>query len=102
MSDHRPPMGYHGQGPSDHYRTFHTDKLGSQGPEFQPSTISCHVFLSKGHLLDFSFLRQGGWADDLPTLGRLSSILLVLIKSSTQGTVREMENTTLLLKEFTV
>ncbi|XP_063169995.1 chromodomain-helicase-DNA-binding protein 2 isoform X1 [Candoia aspera] len=26
MSDHRPPMGYHGQGPSDHYRPFHPDK----------------------------------------------------------------------------
>nr|XP_056722084.1 chromodomain-helicase-DNA-binding protein 2 [Euleptes europaea] len=26
MSDHRPPIGYHGQGPSDHYRSFHPDK----------------------------------------------------------------------------
>ncbi|XP_044301009.1 chromodomain-helicase-DNA-binding protein 2 isoform X3 [Varanus komodoensis] len=26
MSDHRPPIGYHGQGPSDHYRPFHPDK----------------------------------------------------------------------------
>ncbi|XP_062998502.1 chromodomain-helicase-DNA-binding protein 2 isoform X2 [Elgaria multicarinata webbii] len=26
MSDHRPPMGYHSQGPSDHYRPFHSDK----------------------------------------------------------------------------
>uniref|UniRef100_A0ACB8E5S7 Choline dehydrogenase 2 n=2 Tax=Sphaerodactylus townsendi TaxID=933632 RepID=A0ACB8E5S7_9SAUR len=26
MSDHRPPMGYHSQGPSDHYRSFHPDK----------------------------------------------------------------------------
>ncbi|KAL7980166.1 hypothetical protein Chor_001434 [Crotalus horridus] len=26
MSDHRPPLGYHGQGPSDHYRPFHPDK----------------------------------------------------------------------------
>uniref|UniRef100_A0A7M4FHU1 Chromodomain helicase DNA binding protein 2 n=1 Tax=Crocodylus porosus TaxID=8502 RepID=A0A7M4FHU1_CROPO len=28
MSDHRPLMGYHGQGPSDHYRSFHIDKSG--------------------------------------------------------------------------
>uniref|UniRef100_A0A8C8SP28 DNA helicase n=1 Tax=Pelusios castaneus TaxID=367368 RepID=A0A8C8SP28_9SAUR len=28
MSDHRPPMGYHSQGPLDHYRPFHTDKSG--------------------------------------------------------------------------
>uniref|UniRef100_H3BD82 Chromodomain helicase DNA binding protein 2 n=1 Tax=Latimeria chalumnae TaxID=7897 RepID=H3BD82_LATCH len=26
MPDHRPPMGYHNQGPSEHYRPFHTDK----------------------------------------------------------------------------
>ncbi|XP_060611616.2 chromodomain-helicase-DNA-binding protein 2 isoform X2 [Anolis sagrei] len=26
MSDHRPPVGYHGQGPSDHYRPFHPEK----------------------------------------------------------------------------
>ncbi|XP_077775150.1 chromodomain-helicase-DNA-binding protein 2 isoform X5 [Podarcis muralis] len=26
MPDHRPSMGYHGQGPSDHYRPFHLDK----------------------------------------------------------------------------
>ncbi|KAL8197542.1 UNVERIFIED_CONTAM: choline dehydrogenase 2, partial [Gekko kuhli] len=26
MSDHRLPIGYHGQGPSDHYRSFHPDK----------------------------------------------------------------------------
>ncbi|XP_060115774.1 chromodomain-helicase-DNA-binding protein 2 isoform X1 [Heteronotia binoei] len=26
MSDHRPPIGYHGQGPLDHYRSFHPDK----------------------------------------------------------------------------
>uniref|UniRef100_H9G384 Chromodomain helicase DNA binding protein 2 n=1 Tax=Anolis carolinensis TaxID=28377 RepID=H9G384_ANOCA len=26
MSDHRPPIGYHGQGPSDHYRSFHPEK----------------------------------------------------------------------------
>ncbi|XP_043932368.1 chromodomain-helicase-DNA-binding protein 2-like, partial [Protopterus annectens] len=26
MPDHRAGMGYHGQGPSDHYRPFHTDK----------------------------------------------------------------------------
>ncbi|KAJ7311369.1 hypothetical protein JRQ81_006987 [Phrynocephalus forsythii] len=26
MSDHRPPIGYHSQGPSDHYRSFHSEK----------------------------------------------------------------------------
>uniref|UniRef100_A0A8C6XQR3 Chromodomain helicase DNA binding protein 2 n=1 Tax=Naja naja TaxID=35670 RepID=A0A8C6XQR3_NAJNA len=26
MSDYRPPLSYHGQGPSDHYRPFHQDK----------------------------------------------------------------------------
>ncbi|XP_033023929.1 chromodomain-helicase-DNA-binding protein 2-like isoform X2 [Lacerta agilis] len=26
MPEHRPSMGYHGQGPSDHYRPFHLDK----------------------------------------------------------------------------
>uniref|UniRef100_A0A8C0UR62 Chromodomain helicase DNA binding protein 2 n=1 Tax=Cyanistes caeruleus TaxID=156563 RepID=A0A8C0UR62_CYACU len=37
MSDHRPPMGYHGQGPSDHYRSFHTDKLGDYKQPLPPS-----------------------------------------------------------------
>ncbi|KAM9311923.1 chromodomain-helicase-DNA-binding protein 2 [Gastrophryne carolinensis] len=37
-SDHRPPMGYHGQGPSDHYRSFHQDKSGDyKGPSHQSS-----------------------------------------------------------------
>ncbi|KAM4678151.1 chromodomain-helicase-DNA-binding protein 2 [Discoglossus pictus] len=40
-SDHRPPMGYHGQGPSDHYRSFHTDKPGDyKGPSQQSSSLS--------------------------------------------------------------
>ncbi|XP_058011758.1 chromodomain-helicase-DNA-binding protein 2 isoform X1 [Ahaetulla prasina] len=26
MSEYRPPLNYHGQGPSDHYRPFHPDK----------------------------------------------------------------------------
>lgn len=36
MSDHRPPMGYHGQGPSEHYRSFHTDKLGDYKQPLPP------------------------------------------------------------------
>uniref|UniRef100_A0A452IEA8 Uncharacterized protein n=1 Tax=Gopherus agassizii TaxID=38772 RepID=A0A452IEA8_9SAUR len=36
MSDHRPPMGYHGPGPSDHYRSFHTDKLGDYKQPLPP------------------------------------------------------------------
>nr|XP_048723782.1 chromodomain-helicase-DNA-binding protein 2 isoform X6 [Caretta caretta] len=36
MSDHRPPMGYHGQGPSDHYRSFHTDKSGDYKQPLPP------------------------------------------------------------------
>ncbi|XP_036909592.1 chromodomain-helicase-DNA-binding protein 2 isoform X6 [Sturnira hondurensis] len=36
MSDHRPAMGYHGQGPSDHYRSFHTDKLGEYKQPLPP------------------------------------------------------------------
>ena len=36
MSDHRPTMGYHGQGPSDHHRSFHTDKLGEYKQPLPP------------------------------------------------------------------
>uniref|UniRef100_A0A8C0J7M8 Chromodomain helicase DNA binding protein 2 n=1 Tax=Chelonoidis abingdonii TaxID=106734 RepID=A0A8C0J7M8_CHEAB len=36
MSDHRPPMGYHGPGPSDHYRSFHTDKSGDYKQPLPP------------------------------------------------------------------
>ncbi|XP_077119538.1 chromodomain-helicase-DNA-binding protein 2 isoform X2 [Ranitomeya variabilis] len=40
-SDHRPPMGYHGQGPSDHYRSFHPDKSGDyKGSSHQSSSLS--------------------------------------------------------------
>ncbi|KAK7822176.1 hypothetical protein U0070_000740, partial [Myodes glareolus] len=42
MSDHRPAMGYHGQGPSDHYRSFHTDKLG----EYKQPLPSLHTAAS--------------------------------------------------------
>ncbi|MEJ1270657.1 chromodomain helicase DNA binding protein 1 [Cricetulus griseus] len=42
MSDHRPTMGYHGQGPSDHYRSFHTDKLG----EYKQPLPSLHTAVS--------------------------------------------------------
>ncbi|XP_029430431.1 chromodomain-helicase-DNA-binding protein 2 isoform X2 [Rhinatrema bivittatum] len=36
MSDHRPAMGYHGQGPSDHYRSFHPDKQGDYKAPLPP------------------------------------------------------------------
>ncbi|XP_073509404.1 chromodomain-helicase-DNA-binding protein 2 isoform X2 [Phyllobates terribilis] len=40
-SDHRPPMGYHGQGPSDHYRSFHPEKSGDyKGSSQQSSSLS--------------------------------------------------------------
>ncbi|KAG8440685.1 hypothetical protein GDO86_006437 [Hymenochirus boettgeri] len=39
-SDHRPPMGYHGQGPSDHYRSFHSDKSGEYKGPSQSSSLS--------------------------------------------------------------
>ncbi|XP_063781800.1 chromodomain-helicase-DNA-binding protein 2 isoform X2 [Pseudophryne corroboree] len=40
-SDHRPPMGYHGQGPSDHYRSFHPEKPGEyKGSSQQSSSLS--------------------------------------------------------------
>ncbi|XP_069841029.1 chromodomain-helicase-DNA-binding protein 2 isoform X3 [Dendropsophus ebraccatus] len=37
-SDHRPPMGYHGQGPSDHYRSFHPEKSGDYKSSSQQSS----------------------------------------------------------------
>ncbi|XP_075063814.1 chromodomain-helicase-DNA-binding protein 2 isoform X2 [Mixophyes fleayi] len=40
-SDHRPPMGYHGQGPSDHYRSFHPEKpVEYKGSSQQSSSLS--------------------------------------------------------------
>lgn len=37
-SDHRPQMGYHGQGPSDHYRSFHPEKPGDYKSSSQQSS----------------------------------------------------------------
>ncbi|XP_042328509.1 chromodomain-helicase-DNA-binding protein 2 isoform X3 [Sceloporus undulatus] len=37
MSDHRPPVSYHNQGPSDHYRSFHPEKASDYKQMLPPS-----------------------------------------------------------------